>query len=503
MLTGKNSIGWEYSNKGEETFKTTTAVTNTENETDFFTATVGEIDNACKLADKAFRTYRNKTGNERAEFLLAIAEQIESLGDDLINMYCKESGLPEGRAKGERGRTIGQLKQFAALIKQEDWKQVVKDAAEPDRTPFPKAVHIRSVLPIGPVAVFGASNFPLAFSTAGGDTASALAAGCPVVLKAHPLHAGTSEMVSRAIVKAAQETAMPEGVFSSINGGKEVGAHLVQHKQIKAVGFTGSYKGGKALLNLANQRKEPIPVFAEMGSINPVVISADAAAKRTHELAASLAQSITLGAGQFCTNPGLLLMIASDATELFMKALTDKIVATAPQTMLHNSIKQTYEANVGSVLAQKGVVLMGKSGNHMGLNDAGSYLARISGTNFIRNPKTQQEVFGPFSLAVVCKNEDELHEVIENLEGQLTATVIVEPNDTLQLNKLVDALSYKVGRIIYNGVPTGVEVCNAMQHGGPYPATTDARFTSVGTAAIYRWVRPICYQSFPEHLVPK
>ncbi|SHG21290.1 aldehyde dehydrogenase (NADP(+)) [Flagellimonas flava] len=501
MITGKNYIGDRLSSLGKVIYKTINPKLNVENPTDFFEATSEEIGQAVQLAWEAFSVYRRTPGSQRASFLNAIADEILALDHELVDCYTSESGLPEGRAIGERGRTVGQLRSFATLISNEDWRENTFDAAEPDRSPMPKADLRKTLVPLGPVAVFGASNFPLAFSAAGGDTASALAVGCPVIVKAHPMHLGTSELVSGAIIKAAKKTGMPNGVFSSVIGGKEAGMSLVNHPHVKAVGFTGSLGGGRALFDLAAKRREPIPVFAEMGSVNPVIITPNAISKRSSAISDSYAASITLGAGQFCTSPGLLLTIAGEETDNFVRDLADKTIQVEAQCMLHPNIKNGFEAHGAEVIDQSGVSIVAA---HTGaqVNYADPKIAMVSGSDFLANPQMGQEVFGPFSLVVKAEDEAQLVEIVNNLEGQLTGTIIAEDNDGLNLTTLVDAMEQKVGRIIFNGVPTGVEVCPSMHHGGPYPASTDSRFTAVGADAIKRWVRPVSYQSFPKTLLP-
>ncbi|UBZ15029.1 aldehyde dehydrogenase (NADP(+)) [Flagellimonas marinaquae] len=503
MITGKNCIAGEFSANGEVEFKTINPKLNKENPTTFVEVTKEEIEKAVDAAWESFKVYRNVPGKQRADFLNAIADEILALDQELIDTYTMESGLPEGRAIGERGRTMNQLRTFAKLVETEDWRGNTFDAAQPDRKPLPKEDLRKTMISLGPVAVFGASNFPLAYSTAGGDTASALAAGCPVIVKSHPMHAGTSELVASAIVKAVEKTGMPKGVFSSINGGVQAGVDLVNHPKVKAVGFTGSITGGRALFDIAAKREEPIPVFAEMGSINPVIITPDAISQRGGEIAKTYAGSITLGTGQFCTNPGLLLTIKNDNTEDFIAELAKETIALDPQCMLHPNIKSGYEKKEADVTSQSGVEVVGKVDADLEPNYAASAIATVSGSEFLANPKLHQEVFGPFSLVVQCKDDAELLQIIEGLEGQLTGTLIAEENDTINLIEVVDALQNRVGRIIYNGVPTGVEVCPSMQHGGPYPASTDSRFTAVGVHAINRWVRPVSYQSFPQSLLPE
>ena len=473
MITGKNYIGNKLSALGKISHKTINPKLNIENPTEFIEATSQEIEEAAQLAFEAFKAYRKVSGKEKASFLNAIADEILALDQELIDAYTTESGLPEGRALGERGRTIMQLKSFADLVSNENWKNNSFDAAIPDRQPLPKDDLRKTVTPLGPVVVFGASNFPFAFSTAGGDTASALAAGCPVILKAHEMHSGTSELVASAIIKAAEKTGMPNGVFSHLSGrGPIVGSALVNHPKVKAVGFTGSIGAGRAIFNLAAKREEPIPVYAEMGSINPVIITPTAIHNRGEAIASTYAGSITVGTGQFCTNPGLILTVESDETEAFIQDLAKKTVAIEPQCMLHPNIKIGFDKNGESVTSQNGVVTVAK-------------------------------IEGDVETNYAASDENQLVEIIEALEGQLTGTIIAENEDIENLTDIVDALSNRVGRIIFNGVPTGVEVCPSMHHGGPYPASSDSKYTSVGVDAIYRWVRPVSYQSFPTELLPE
>lgn len=502
MITGKSYIGFSQQSSGSTAYKTINPKLNLENEWVFTEATSEEIDEAINMAWTAFKAYRNISESDRAKFLNAIADEIEALGDDLVQVYCAESGLPEGRANGERNRTVFQLRSFAEMLQSDDWKQVSIDTAIPDRTPAPKPDLRRSVLPLGPVAVFGSSNFPLAYSTAGGDTASALAVGCPVVVKSHPMHAGTGELIAGAIVRAAQATGMPEGVFSNLNSkGIEVGQRLVKHPKIKAVGFTGSIRGGRALLDLAAQRTEPIPVFAEMGSINPVVITQNALEYNGSKWAETYAGSITLGTGQFCTNPGLILGIKSRELTSFTEELAEKIVTIDPMVMLHPNIKSAYGRMKSEVTGQSGVSVL-SAPLEVETNYADQAIATVDGSAFLSNPKLHTEVFGPFSIVVQCEDEAQLLEIIENLEGQLTGTIIAEDSDLPNLHTIVDEMRQRVGRLIFNGVPTGVEVCPSMNHGGPYPSSTDPRFTAVGTHSVRRWVRLISYQNMPESLLP-
>ncbi|RMB59178.1 aldehyde dehydrogenase (NADP(+)) [Dokdonia sinensis] len=496
MITGKNQIGFNQSAQGSKTYHTINPKTNATNPTTFHEATQSEIDTACAKAKDAFTSYSKTTGTERAKFLRTIASEIEALGESLIQMYTTESALPEGRANGERGRTLGQLRMFADLVENDDWRNPTKTG---ENNGLRKAL-----IPIGPIAVFGASNFPLAFSTAGGDTASALASGCPVIVKSHPMHSGTGEMIATAITKAAQSCDIPDGVFSNLNSsGIEVGEQLVKHPAIKAVGFTGSHKGGRALFNLAAKRDSPIPVFAEMGSINPVIITTKAIKKRGAELAETYAGSITMGAGQFCTNPGLILTVVSDETTAFVQDLADKTAALDAQCMLGPNIVKTYVKNTQEMQSQEGLKIVATTQNASGDNMAQAQIATVSGKHFLKNSTLQQEVFGPFSLVVQSQDTDELLKIIHTLEGQLTATLIAEDEELNELQEITTGLQEKVGRIIFNGVPTGVAVEDAMTHGGPYPASTDSRFTAVGNHSILRWVRPFSFQDFPEALLPE
>lgn len=501
MLTGKNYIGYTQSAEGTEVFESYNPKTQQSNG-QFVAASIEEVNKAVALAKQAFPIYSAKSDAERAAFLETIADEILALGDELITTYCSESGLPEGRAVGERGRTMGQLKAFANHIKNENWKHEFHDKADPDRQPMPKPDLFKTALPLGPIAVFGASNFPLAFSTAGGDTASALAAGCPVIVKGHPMHPGTAELVSKAIITAAKKCGMPEGVFSNINSnGIEAGKLLVTHPDIKGVGFTGSYNGGRALYDLAGTRKEPIPVFAEMGSVNPVVVSPTSILKRGETLAKQIAGSVTLGAGQFCTNPGLILTIENEKLKEFETNLGKFLGEIESQCMLHPNIKNTFKKNREAKLQSEVVTALNDMGNEDG-NLASGMVVKVSATDFIANADLQEEVFGPFTMLVVAKNTNELEHVISALHGQLTASILAEPEDFEKYRAIVNALQFKVGRVIFNGMPTGVEVSPAMVHGGPFPATTDSRFTSVGITAIERWIRPISFQDVPKELMP-
>ena len=503
-MTGKNYIGNQLVATGTKTYKTFNPELDQENETVFVEATSKEIEEALNLAASAFKEFRTISGVKKAEFLNAIADEILALDDLLIQTFCLESGLPEGRAKGERGRTIGQLRSFANLVAEGSWVEATIDEAQPNREPMPKSDIRKMLIPLGPVVVFGASNFPLAYSTAGGDTAAALASGCPVLVKSHPMHAGTGELVASAIIKAAKKTGMPNGVFSNLNSsGIEVGQQLVSHPKVKVVGFTGSIKGGRALLDLAAKRAEPIPVFAEMGSINPVVILPKALENRYQEIAKTYAGSITLGSGQFCTNPGLLLGIKSESLSNFIAEVSEEIIKINPSCMLHPNIKKGYTINKEKIVSQDKVSVTANYTSSIKNNYAEQAIVTVDGKTFLENPTLHLEVFGPFSMIVQCENASQLEEVIANLEGQLTGTIISDENEISDYQNVISALQNRVGRIIFNGVPTGVEVCESMVHGGPYPACTDSRFTAVGINSIKRWVRPFSYQDWPNELLPK
>lgn len=504
MITGKNYIGNKLSALNSKTYTTFNPQLNKPNAIQFHEATIDEINEAVLLARNAFESYQRVEGARKAVFLNTIADEILALGDELIDTYTTESGLPEGRAKGERGRTVGQLRSFADLILEGSWVEATIDTAQPDREPVAKPDLRKMMVPLGPVVVFGASNFPLAYSTAGGDTAAALAAGCPVIVKSHPMHSGTGELVASAILKAAEKTRMPNGVFSNLNSsGIEVGVELVQHPQIKAVGFTGSIKGGRALFDLASKRAEPIPVFAEMGSINPVVILPRALEVGSDKWAKAYASSITLGAGQFCTNPGLLLGIKSDMLSNFIQRLSQEIVKINPTCMLHPNIYESYKKNKQTAFSQSGVEVMADYSPTVDDNYAKQAVLTVDGATFLKNTTLHHEVFGPYSLVVQCANKKELETIISKLEGQLTGTIITDEIEANDYKDVITALSNRVGRIIFNGVPTGVEVCPSMQHGGPYPASTDSRFTAVGIHSIKRWIRPFSYQDWPNELLPQ
>lgn len=470
----------------------------------FGLGTPADVERAAKLAAAAFDPYRQLPLARRAEFLEAIADEILALGDALIQRAHHESGLPVARLTGERGRTIGQLRLFAQVVRDGHFLGAIVDTAQPERQPLPRADLRQAKVPLGPVAVFGASNFPLAFSVAGGDTASALAAGAPVIVKAHSAHLGTSELVGRAVQKASQRTGMPEGVFSLLIGaGRTIGEALVAHPAIKAVGFTGSRQGGLALVNIANQRREPIPVYAEMSSINPVFVLPAALAARGQAIAQGFVDSLALGAGQFCTNPGLVIAIDGPELDRFIAAASDALASKAAQVMLTPGICAAYNKSREQVQSVPGVeaVANGSAARDQS-NAAQAALYVTSARNLLNNEALQAEMFGPASVIVRAQSWEEVLDVAEHLEGQLTATLQVDAPDHAAARTLLSVLERKCGRILANGFPTGVEVSHAMVHGGPYPATSNAMHTSVGATAIDRFLRPVCYQDLPDGLRP-
>lgn len=468
----------------------------------FKDATIEEIDLTMSGAWKAFKVYSKKSLKERAEFMRAIAKELEAAGDELISIAMEETNLPEARLRNERGRTIFQLQSYAAACERGDWLEARIDEAIPDRNP-PKPDIRKMLVPLGPVLVFGAANFPFAYSTAGGDTASALAAGCPVIVKAHPAHARTSERVAQAILKAVADTNMPDGVFSHVHGVSfDTGKALIEHPSVKAVGFTGSFTGGKQLFDWAQQRKEPIPVFAEMSSVNPVFLLPGKMKMAAVEMAKQYAGSISLGVGQFCTNPGLIFAIDNDDLQVFLDQLAEEVKPIAPATMLHAGIFKNYVEKRANTLSQADVETYAVAEATPQINQGVTTIATSTASNFISNPLLHQEVFGPFSLVVKCRDLSEMLELTQYVEGQLTATLMATEEDLKNNEALIDAVKQFCGRFIINGVPTGVEVCLSMQHGGPFPATTDSRFGSVGADAIKRFARPLSFQNWPDEFLP-
>lgn len=501
-LTGTSIIGNSRGQGCESVGDSINPASNTSLAPTYIAATSDELEQAVQLARKAFTSYRHSSGSEKATFLRAIASNIEAVIDDLADRMPEETGLPEMRVRGEAGRTCGQLRMFATLVEEGSWVDARIDRAQPERQPLPK-VDTRSMLrPLGPVAVFAASNFPLAFSTAGGDTASALAAGCPVIVKAHSSHSGTAEIVGLAIQKAVADCNLPEGVFSLVyGGGRTIGQALVKHPAIKAVGFTGSYAGGRALMDLAAARPEPIPVFAEMSAINPVVILPETAAANGPTLAEGLFGSLTLGAGQFCTNPGLVF-IHQDAAKHITPKLIELIESSSSATMLNAGICQAYGTGLAHLNNHAKVQTLAEGICGEQSNQATPSLYQTSATDFLASGDLTEEVFGPATLIVTYSSDDELKQLFGSLGGQLTASVLGTDTELSAHCELAQLMEDRAGRIVFNGFPTGVEVCASMVHGGPFPSTSDGRSTSVGTMAIYRFTRAVCWQDCPEALLP-
>lgn len=466
------------------------------------TETATNIDVVMQQAFDAFNQYKKLSPDKRAAFLETIADEIEKLRDQLVPVANEETNLPAARLNGEISRTTGQLKMFATLIKEGSWVEASIDTADAGRT-TPRPDIRKMLVPVGPVIVFGASNFPFAFSTAGGDTASALASGSSVVIKAHPAHPKTSALVFTAMQTAIINSGVPQYTVQHVTDtSNEAGKALVMHPHTKGVGFTGSFAGGKALVEYARQREIPIPVFAEMSSINPVVFYPDTLSKNAEALAAQYAASITLGVGQFCTNPGLLLGMKSESFDNFLQALAKEITKVQPQKMLHGGICSSYKKGLTEMQAQQGLQVIAQSSATANDMEAGALVATVSANNFLANKHFTEEIFGPYSLAVICDDKAQLIQCLQSLKGQLTSSIMATEKDLEVYADVIEVQHTLAGRIMLNNAPTGVEVCASMVHGGPYPATTDARFTSVGTTAIKRWVRPICLQNFNDNMLP-
>lgn len=505
-LSGHQLLGFQESRAADQEFHGVDPRDGRELDPAFAEASGQEIDRALELAARAFTAMEEISRDRRADFLEQIGEEIMALGDQLITRTGEETGLPTARLRGERGRTVGQLNLFAQVLREGSYVGARLDSALPDRQPLPKPDVRRMLVPLGPVVIFGASNFPLAFSVAGGDTASALAAGCPVVVKGHPNHPGASEWVARAILSAAKKTGMPEGIFSLVQGtGHEVGLALVRHPATRAVGFTGSLRGGRALFDAASARPHPIPVFAEMGSTNPVFLLPGILASDAEAEADGLVASITLGVGQFCTNPGLVFVGPGEAADRFVGRLAERIGEAPEGTMLHQGIRTAFDDGVARLAALDGVDLKARS-SAAGDGPCAARPALLT-TNletFKRNEDLREEVFGPVTLVVRCSDDDgSWHDAVDLLDGQLTATVHGNEEDLRRHGAWIRALRHTAGRVLIGGYPTGVEVCRSMQHGGPYPSTTAPATTSVGTAAIERWLRPVAFQGFPQELLPE
>lgn len=497
MLKGKHLVAGNWL-AGDETFTSHPAHGPAH---EFAAGSPALVDKAARAAEEAFWTYGYSSRAERAIFLNAIADEIEARGARITEIGTQETGLPPARLEGERGRTVGQLRLFAAHIEKGDYLDRRHDEALPERKPLPRP-DIRLIQrPIGPVAVFGASNFPLAFSTAGGDTAAALAAGCPVVVKGHSAHPGTGEIVAQAIDAAISKLGLHPGVFSLIQGGRrDTGEALVQHPLIKAVGFTGSLTGGRALFNLCANRPEPIPFFGELGSINPMFLLPKAVENRAEAIAQGWAGSLTMGAGQFCTNPGIAILVEGPQADRFSSAVTDSLGKVEKQTMLTDGIAEAYRIGTRRVAASTGVrELIGTSCQ---TREAAPWLFETTGKTWLANDQLGEEVFGPLGIVVRTSGMDEMLEIAKTLHGQLTCTLHMDDADAKDAGSLLTILERKAGRLLANGFPTGVEVCDAMVHGGPYPASTNFGATSVGTMSIRRFLRPVCYQNMPETVLP-
>ncbi len=500
QLEGKSLIDGSTTNSSGDAFHALNAATGKNLEPAFFSATSEDVNRAAQSAHEAFALYKNCSGKAKGQFLRAIAAGLSAAKTEIIERATQETALPVARLEGELGRTTGQFLAFAELVEEGSWVEARIDRGNAERLPLPKP-DLRSMLrPIGPVAVFGASNFPLAYSVAGGDTASALAAGCPVIVKAHPAHPGTGEIVGRVLQKAVADCGLPAGVFALLfDGGHEVGLALVKHPLVKAVGFTGSHFGGRALMDAAASREQPITVYTEMSSVNPVVILPGALAEKGSEIAAGLQASVTLGVGQFCTNPGLVFVQQGADGDAFSEELAAKLKGAAPGTMLTPNIRNAYKKSLAK-LHEAGAEKRVQIGTSE--SEVGAALSEITAAQLPKNPDLMDEVFGPSTLLVRYENADELRQSLRLLDGQLTATLHAT-NDELATNAdLISLLEDKAGRLLFGGFPTGVEVAPAMVHGGPYPATGDGRSTSVGTRAIFRFARAVCWQNFPDTALP-
>ncbi len=468
---------------------------------DFRQDSLLQINHAALRAQDCFLEYKSTNSQQRATFLQTIAQQLEENRAEIVSRAMLESGLPEMRLNGELGRTIGQLNLFANNLLNEGWQQAVIDTADPDRQPLPKPDIRSHNIAIGPVAVFGASNFPLAFSTAGGDTVSALAAGCPVVMKGHPAHPGTSERVECCIKNALSMCQLPEGVFSLLQGtSNELGSELVRHPIIKAVGFTGSTIVGRLLMDIASSRPEPIPFYGELGSANPVYLLKNQLENSAAQLAEQFVQSMTMGAGQFCTKPGLIIAVEGEALNLFIKQAQTQLAAQQSHTLLTQGIKQSYIALCKERELEPNLTKITSDSND---DSVMAKLYQISAQDWLNNPALEDEIFGPQALVITCEDNEQLEIISKKLSGHLTATIHCNEEDHYQAERLTSILSDKVGRVLLNGWPTGVEVCHSMVHGGTYPSATMSCSTSVGSGAIYRWLRPVSYQNFPQALLPE
>lgn len=503
-LSGKNIIGYSLSGNPENCFQAVNPVDGSLSESNYCIASSHDIDSAMNLAGKAAADLSKLSPEQKALFLERIANNILLTGDLLIKTCQFETGFPESRVISERGRTVSQIRMFAEFIREGSWVEATIDTALHDRQPVAKPDIRKMLFPIGPVVVFGAGNFPLAFSVAGGDTISALAAGNPVIVKAHPAHPGTSDLVGQCILNAAQDSGMPEGTFSLLfDSGFSVGKSLVTHPLTRAVAFTGSYHGGKSLFDLAMNRPEPIPVFAEMGSVNPIFILPSAMHEKASQIAQKIAASVTLSAGQFCTNPGIIIIPDNEDKHHFLDSLAEAIHSALPQTMLTSSIADRYQSDIKELLESKKINLLSRSVHPTAKNQAPPTVAIVTAEIFELNPNLADEIFGPYSLVVLYQSNEQMSRIAKNLRGQLTISIFHDDAGELgSCSDFVDLARTRAGRIVFNGVPTGVEVCPSMHHGGPFPASTDSRFTSVGTSAIKRWAMPVAFQDCPADLLP-
>lgn len=502
-ITGNMLIGTASYSGSESAVYAVNPATGTQLAPAFNGSSGADVERACTLAQQAFDSYRETTLEQRAAFLEQIASNIIDLGPELIERAMLESGLPQARLEGERGRTIGQLRLFAKVVRDGRWIGAAVDSAMPERAPAPRPdLRLRNIA-LGPVAVFGASNFPLAFSVGGGDTASALAAGCPVLVKAHSAHPGTSELVAQAIQQAVATCGLPEGVFSLLYGdGNSVGQALVSHPAIKAVGFTGSRNGGLALMRTAALRAEPIPVYAEMSSINPMFLLPAALADKARQMGAGFIDSLVLGAGQFCTNPGLVIALAGADLDTFSAAAAEALQAKIASTMLTPGIHAAYNSGVEKLAGQAGVRLLARGLSGAAACAGQAALFATDAPTFLATAALEDEIFGACSLIVSCRDLAQMRAIAEHVAGQLTVTIFLHADDTAAAKQLLPTLERKAGRILINGYPTGVEVTHTMVHGGPFPATSDSRSTSVGARAIDRFLRPVSYQDMPAELLP-
>jgi alpha-ketoglutaric semialdehyde dehydrogenase len=504
-LHGKSFLAGQTGAIGGATYRAINPATGESLAPDFHEARSDEVESALRAASAAFEDYRTRPPETRARLLETIATEIEALGEALLQRAQLETGLPLARLQGERARTCGQLRLFAQVVREGSWVDARIDLALPERQPAPRPDLRRMLVALGPVVVFGSSNFPLAFSVAGGDTASALAAGCPVLVKAHRAHPGTAELVAGAVIRAVAALGLPAGLFSLVHGaGESIGVMLVKHPLVAAVGFTGSLAAGRALCDAAAARPHPIPVFAEMSSVNPVILLPGALRERGAAIAQGLLASVTLGVGQFCTKPGLVFALAGPETDAFLATFTEAVQGAPCATMLTPGIRANFLQNQRRITGLPDVSLLASSRTtaDANKNEGRLCVAVTTAANFLPQPLLATEAFGPFALIITAETTAELTACVRALDGQLTATLHGDATDFQSATPLVALLEQKAGRLVINGFPTGVEVSPAMNHGGPYPATSDTRFTSVGTAAILRFARPVCYQGFPDALLP-